>query len=312
MLNAPRSRRDFVGRMGGLGALLAVPAPLRAVATRLAQERLPTRPVPATGERLPIVGFGSTKAVLEIPTEGPEPVAAVIRQLMGLGGRVVDTSIRPPEIDAVFGRVLQEPDIRDGIFLATKINTEDAATGVEQMRQTQRLFGRTRVDLVQVESLRGIEHHWPRLREWKDSGETRYVGVTVAENFNHDDIEGFMRRESPDFVHVNYSLLEPGVEERILPLARDRGMAVLVNRPFMNGTYFGRVEGRALPEWVAGFGCETWAQFSLKYILANPAVTCVLTETTNPEHMDENVRAGFGRLPDEDERRRMREVAATL
>jgi aryl-alcohol dehydrogenase-like predicted oxidoreductase len=121
-----------------------------------------------------------------------------------------------------------------------------------------------------------------------------------------------MRRESPDFVHVNYSLLEPGVEERILPLARDRGMAVLVNRPFMNGTYFGRVEGRALPEWVADFGCETWAQFSLKYILANPAVTCVLTETTNPEHMDENVRAGFGRLPDEDERRRMREVAATL
>ena len=306
MTGPDTTRRDFLLQMGGLAAALAAPTRL------LAQEQLPTRAIPGTGESLPIVGFGSTKAVLEIPTEGPEPVAAVIRQLMGMGGRVVDTSVRTPDIDAAFGRVLQEPDIRGGIFLATKINTMDAETGVEQMRQTQRLFDRRQVDLIQVESLRGIEDHWPRLREWKASGATRYVGVTVSQNSNHEPLVDFLGRESPDFVHVNYSLLEPDVEDRILPMARDRGMAVLVNRPFMNGSWFGRVAHRDLPAWAAEFDCETWAQFSLKYILANPAVTCVLTETTDPLHMEENIRAGFGRMPDEAERGRMREVAGTL
>lgn len=306
MPGADATRRDFLFRMGGLAAVLSNPARL------LAQERLPTRPIPGTAESLPIVGFGSTKAVLEIPTEGPEPVAAVIRQLMGMGGRVVDTSVRTPDIDSVFGRILQEPDIREGIFLATKINTLDAQRGVDQMRQTQRLFDRRQVGLIQVESLRGIESHWPRLQEWKASGATRYMGVTVSQNRNHGPLLDFLEDASPDFVHVNYSLLEPGAEDRILPMARDRGMAVLVNRPFMNGTWFGRVADRELPAWAADFGCETWAQFSLKYILANPAVTCVLTETTNPLHMEENVRSGFGRMPTEAERRRMRDVAAAL
>ena len=307
-MKADRSptRRDFLGQLGALGALAAAPRSL------WAQQRLPTRPIPTTGEPLPIVGLGSSAVVLEIPENGPGPVAEVIRTLIARSGRVVDTSVRTEAIDAVFGRVLQEPDIRDGIFLATKLNTTDAATGIAQMRQTQRLFGRRTVDLIQVESLRGIEHHWPRLQEWKTSGETRYVGVTVAENFNHEAMEAFMRRESPDFVHVNYSLLERGVEERILPLARDRGFAVLINRPFMNGSYFQRTAGRPLPPWAADFDCETWAQFSIKYILANQAVTCVLTETTDAAHMIDNIGGGLGRLPDEPTRARMREVAATL
>ena len=306
MASGTPSRRDFLSQLSALGAAASLPA------TLFAQERLPTRRVPTTGEELPIVGLGSSAVVLEIPEAGPEPVAAVIRELIRNGGRVVDTSVRTEAIDAVFGRVLQEPDIRSGIFLATKLNTTDAATGVEQMRQTQRLFARRTVDLIQVESLRGIEYHWPRLQEWKASGETRYIGVTVAENFNHERMEAFMRAESPDFVHVNYSLLEPNAEERLLPLAADRGFAVLINRPFMNGSYFGRTAGRPLPEWAADFDCHSWAQFSIKYILANPAVTCVLTETTDTEHMLDNLGGGLGRLPDEATRRRMREVAATL
>ena len=258
------------------------------------------------------MGFGSSKAVLEIPAEGPEPVRNVIRTMLGAGGTVVDTSVRTEEIDAVFAReVLHLPDIREGIFLATKINTPDAEEGIRQRRQTRRLFGE-RVDLVQVESLRGLEGHWPRLREWKDAGETRYIGVTVSSYGNFDRLESFMRRESPDFVHVNYSPAEPRAEERILPLARDRGIAVITNRPFQNGAWFGLVEGRPLPEWVADFGCDTWAQFSLKYILANPAVTVALTETTNPDHMIENIEAGHGRFPDASERRRMLEVVAGL
>ena len=273
---------------------------------------MPTRPIPGTSETLPIIGLGSSKPVLDIPLEGVEPLAAVIRMLLEHGGRVVDTSPREEVIDAEFGRVLQAPELQDRLFLATKLNTTDADTGITQMRQTQRLFGRRTMDLVQIESLRGLSSHWPRLLEWKESGEARYIGVTVSANANHGRLEAFMRAEQPDFVHVNYSVLETASEERLLPLAQDLGMAVIVNRPFTNGTYFGRVAGRQLPDWVADFDCTAWSHFSLKYILAHPAVTCVLTETTNPEHMEENIGAAFGRLPDEAARRRMRELARTF
>ncbi len=300
------TRRRFLGQVAAAGTALSVPPAI------FAQERLPSRSIPTTGEMLPIVGLGSSAVVLEIPENGPDPVADVIRTLIAEGGRVVDTSVRTEAIDSVFGRVLQQADIRSGIFLATKLNTTEAETGIAQMRQTQRLFARPTVDLIQVESLRGIEHHWPRLQEWKASGETRYIGVTVAENFNHEPLEAFMLRERPDFVHLNYSLLERNAEERLLPLAQDRRFAVLVNRPFMNGSYFGRTAGRPLPEWAAEFDCETWAQFSIKYILGNPAVTCVLAETTDTAHMIDNIGGGLGRLPSEELRSRMREVAANL
>ena len=296
------NRRDFLARAVGLGALLSTPARL------LAQERIPTRPIPGTAESLPIVGFGSSKPVLESPTEGTEPIANVLRMLLEHGGRVIDTSPRTEAIDRDFGRVLQNPAFRDRLFLAAKININGEQAGIDQWRQTQRLFGRRTVDLLQVESLRDIELHWPNVRAWKDAGEARYIGVTVSSNFQHPLMETFMRENRPDFVHVNYSPFENGAEESLLPLARDMGMGVLINRPFMNGTYFGRVAGKELPAWAAEFDCETWAQFSLKYVLANPAVTCVLTETTNPEHMEENIQAAFGRFPDESTRGRMREL----
>ena len=299
------NRRDFLAQALGLGALLSRPDRL------LAQERIPTRTIPVSGEAIPVVGFGSSKPVLESPTEGTEPIANVIRTLLEYGGRVVDTSPRTEAIDREFGRVLQDPELRDRLFLTAKINTTNGEqAGIDQWRQTQRLFGRRTVDLLQVESLRGVDVHWPNLRAWKDSGEARYIGVTVSANRNHGPMEAFMRANSPDFVHVNYSPLETGAEERLLPMAQDRGMAVLINRPFMNGSFFGRVAGKELPAWAADFDCETWAQLSLKYVLANPAVTCVLTETTNPEHMEENIQAAFGRLPDESAKRRIRELLA--
>ena len=273
-----------------------------------AQTPLPTRPIPGTDETLPIVGFGSSKPVLEIPTQGTDPVAAVIRMLLEHGGRVVDTSPRTPEIDAEFGQVLTASEFRDRLFVATKINTDGEAAGIGQMRQNQRLVGRRTLDLLQVESMRDLDVHWPNVLRWKDSGEARYIGVTVSSNARHDAFEAVMRSEPLDFVQINYSVMEPGAEDRLLPLAQDLGMAVLINRPFMNGSYFGRVSGRTLPAWAADFDCATWAQFSLKYILAHPAVTCVLTETTNPEHMADNVGAGFGRLPEEATKRRMREL----
>ena len=302
------TRRDFLARMAGLGAVLATPRALLGGQPPPLQARLPTRPIPGTDQTLPIVGLGSSKPVLEIPSEGTDPVAAVIRMLLEHGGRVVDTSPRTPEIDAEFGRVLAAPEFLDRLFVATKINTEGEAAGIAQMRQNQRLVGGRTLDLLQVESMRDLDVHWPNVLRWRDSGEARYIGVTVSNTRQHGAFEAVMRSEPLDFVQVNYSVMEPGAEDRLLPLAQDLGMAVLINRPFMNGSYFGRVSGRTLPAWASEFDCATWAQFSLKYILAHPAVTCVLTETTNPEHMADNVGAGFGRLPDDATKRRMREL----
>lgn len=295
------SRRDFVARAAATAALLTNPSLL------FSQVSIPTRRISASGETLPIIGFGSSQSVVEIPTAGHEPVSKALDILFGLGGRVVDSSPRTEAIDRAFGEILRQPG-RDQLFLATKINTEGAANGVAQMRQMQRLFGRRTMDLVQVESLKDVEAHWPNLRAWKESGEARYIGVTVSSTAAHERMETFMRKEPVDFVHVNYSVVETAAEQRLLPLARDRGMAVLTNRPFMNGSYFSRVANRILPAWAAEFDCKSWAQFSLKYILANTAVTCALAETTDPRHMDENVRSALGRLPDEATRQKMRDL----
>ena len=315
------TRRDFLAQIAGVGAVLGPGGEMLARTASVnptlpprpgppQQAPLPARPIPGTAETLPIVGLGSSKPVLEIPTEGTDPLAAVIRVLLEHGGRVVDTSPRTPEIDAEFSKVLTAPEFRDRLFVTMKINTNGEAVGVEQMRQNQMLVGRRTLDLLQVESLRDLDAHWPNVLGWKESGEARHIGVTVSNNRQHDRFEAVMRSEPLDFVQINYSVMEPQAEDRLLPLAQDLGMAVLINRPFMNGSYFGRVSGRTLPEWASEFDCATWAQFSLKYILAHPAVTCVLTETTNPEHMEDNVAAGFGRLPDEAMKRRMREFVA--
>ena len=300
------TRRQFLVHLSGLGLLLSHPMEL------LAQGKMPTRVIPVSGEALPVIGFGSTKAVRLILEDGPDPISSVLRMLLRYGGRVVDSSPRTEEIDAKFGEVLSAPEFVDTIFLATKINTTGKDAGIQQMRQNQRLFRRRTMDLVQIESLTDLDTHWPSLLSWKASGETRYIGVTTANYSGHDRLEAFMKSEKTDFVHVNYSVMEPRAEERLLPLARDRGVAVLVNRPFMNGEFLKKMSGQPLPPWTTDFDCKSWAQFSLKYILANPSVTCVFTETTDPGHMEENAQAAFGRLPDEPTRKRMRELVQSV
>ena len=297
------SRRDF------LALLSALPA-IGVASTASARQSMPTRSVPATGEALPMVGLGSSKVVEEIAKNGEEPVRQVLRALAAHGGKVVDTWPRNPANDGRFGTVINEPDLRR-LFITTKIDRVGKEAGIAQFREAQKLYGRKPIDLVQIFSLTDLNTHWPSLRAWKDAGDARYIGVTVSEPRLHADLEAFLRREKPDFTQVNYSITERAAEERLLPLAADRGVAVLVNRPFKNGTLFRRLEGTPLPPWAAEIGCTTWAQFSLKYILAHPAVTCVLTETSNPHHMEENARTAFGTLPDAAARQRMRELIAS-
>jgi len=254
---------------------------------------------------LPVIGLGSSKPVEEIAKNGVEPITAVLRALVANGGKLVDTWPRNADNDAGFGRVASLPDLRDKLFVTTKIDKVGKEAGLAQFRETQRLYQRKKLDLVQIFSLTDLDTHWPTLKSLKAAGDARYIGVTVAESRLYEQLERFLMREKPDFIQVNYSITERGSEKRILPFAAGHGLAVLINRPFMNGTYFDKLKDRPLPDWAAEFECKTWAQFSLKYILANPAVTCVLTETSNAEHMADNARTSLGPVPNAAQRERM-------
>lgn len=298
--NRTITRREALAMLSAMGAAGLAPS------HALAQQQMPLRAVPSTGEMLPVVGLGSSKVVSQIADNGTEPVAAVLRALVANGGAVVDTWPRNPANDAGFGRVINEPDLRDSLFITTKIDQVGKEAGIAQFRQTQELYQRETIDLVQIFSLTDLETQWPNLKDWKAEGSARYIGVTVSNYERYDQLIEFLGRETPDFVQMNYSITERRAEERLLPMAADMGLAVLLNRPFMNGSYFGRLEGRPVPEWAAEFDCTSWAQFSLKYILAHPTITTVFTETSNPAHMEENAQASYGRMPDAGERARMR------
>ena len=309
------TRRDFLALLSMLPCTAAIPALAQqasALSERRRVEALPVRRMPGSGEALPVIGLGSSKVVEEIARNGDDPLRQVMRALVAHGGKVIDTWPRNPENDGRFGKVINETEFRDRLFVTTKIDRVGKDAGVAQLRQAQQLYGRKVLDLAQIFSLTDVDTHWPTLREWKDSGLTRYIGVTVSEPRRHADLETFLTREKPDTIQVNYSITERESEDRIIPLAADRGVAVIVNRPFMNGALFKRLEGRPLPQWASEIGCTTWAEFSLKYILSNPRITVVLTETSNAMHMEENAQAAFGPMPDESARKRMREFITTV
>lgn len=267
---------------------------------------MPARRIPGTDETLPIVGLGSTRPVSSIFELGVERVEAIVRALVEQGGRVIDTWPRGVDADSAFGTILDAPDLRNRLFVTINLEETEREAGIAQFERTLEAYRRETIDLVNVGSLIGLETHWPSLRAWKDAGRARYIGVTAAQATLYGELEAFVAREMPDFVEINYSVTEREAERRLLPMLADSGIAVLISRPFMNGAYFERLEGRALPNWTAEFECESWAEFSLQYILANTDLTCVLTETTNPAHMAENASAALKPLPDETARQRMR------
>jgi diketogulonate reductase-like aldo/keto reductase len=304
--------RTTINRRGFIGILSAAAISALSGGRPLAQRAMPARPIPATGEVLPVIGLGSSKPVDMIASEGTEPIARVLRTLVAHGGSVVDTWPRNAQNDAGLGEVLSLPDLREALFVTSKIDRTGREAGLAQFRETQRLYRRETIDLVQIFSLTDLHAHWPTLRQLKDEGDARYIGVTVSSARLYEELERFIAEEQPDFIQVNYSISERAAEQRILPLAADSGIAIIINRPFMDGVYFDRLEGEPVPEWAAEFDCTSWAQFSLKYILANPHPTCVLTETTNPVHMAENATAALGRLPDAAARARMRSLIDEL
>lgn len=295
-------------RRAVLGLLMAAAAgPSGAGASSILE-----RPIPSSGEKLPAVGLGTWRT-FDVGTSAAErePLKEVLGRLVALGGRVVDSSPMYGTAESVVGDLAGELGLTDKLFLATKVWTSGREAGIAQMEQSLRRLRAGRLDLMQIHNLLDWRTHLRTLRTWKETGRIRYLGVTHYTSSAYDELERVLRSEPLDFVQVNYSLGEREAERRILPLAHDRGIAVLVNRPFSEGSLFQRIRGRALPPWAAEIDCESWAQFFLKWILAHSAVTCAIPGTSRPQHVIDNMTAGTGRLPDAATRERMASLVAS-
>jgi diketogulonate reductase-like aldo/keto reductase len=262
------------------------------------------RAIPSTGEPLPVVGCGTWRG-FDVDAGERSALLDVLAALFEAGGSVIDSSPMYGAAEATVGDLLARMQARQRAFIATKVWTRGREAGIKQMRRSAELLNAEVIDLMQVHNLVDWRTQLATLREWKAEGRVRYVGVTHYTPSAFDDLEAVMRAETLDFVQLDYALDERDAEQRLLPLAAARGIAVLVNRPFGGGRLLSRLARRPLPAWAAEIDCTSWAQVLLKFVLSNPAVTCVIPGTGNPAHMRDNVLAGIGRLPDASLRERI-------
>jgi len=264
-----------------------------------------TREIPSSGERIPALGMG-TWQTFDVGDDDAarEPLREVLRIFVDMGGSAVDASPMYGTSEEVLGDLAAELGIQDDLWWATKVWTEGASEGVAQMEESMGLLRRPRIELMQVHNLVDTETHLATLQQWKEEGRIDYIGITRSQTRAFPEVERWMDDERLDFIQINYSMAEREAEERLLPKATERGLAVMLNRPLGGGALFGAVEGRELPDWAAEFDCHSWSQFFLKYMLGHPAVTCAIPATSNPVHMRDNMGAGYGRLPEDPALRR--------
>ncbi len=258
-----------------------------------------TRPIPATGEALPVIGCGTYVGFDQPPgSPGYGLLPGVVAALLDAGGKVLDSSPMYGRAEATTGELLAASGRRGEAFLATKVWTRGRAEGVAQMEASLRLLRTDRVDLMQVHNLVDWRIQLATLRRWKDEGRIRYLGITHYTDSAYAEVEAVLRSERLDFLQINYALDDRAAEQRLLPLAAERGVAVIVNMPFGGGGLLRRLLPRPLPRWAAEIGCASWAQLLLKFVLSQPAVTCAIPGTRRREHMEDNVAAGFGVVPE--------------
>jgi diketogulonate reductase-like aldo/keto reductase len=264
-----------------------------------AEKQMHKRKIPSTGEMLGVVGLGTWQTFdVGGGTAERKPLAEVLQALYAAGGSVVDSSPMYGRSEGVAGDVIAALGARDKTFVATKVWTSGRAAGIAQMEQSLKLFHTDRIDLMQIHNLLDWQVHLETLRAWKKEGRIRLLGVTHYTESAHDQLEAVLKRETFDFVQINYAIDDRGAERSLLKTARDRGVAVLVNRPFGGGSLMRTLARRPLPAWAADIGCTSWAQILLKFVLANPAITCAIPGTSKPEHMRDNIQAGIGDYPD--------------
>lgn len=297
------NRRKFLQDAGAAAALMTLPIGVDAQAIA---EKIAARSIPSTGEELPMVGFGQSVSFRQNDFENSTVLLDALRDL---GGKFVDTGTSAQRL---LGRYMLENSAHTDLFLGTNIRTPDAATDLQVITTFQESLGKEVLDLLQLQRPNDFRAQWPRMQRWREEGQARHIGVAISGDGFFDMIETLLINGEPDFIQINYSMLEPQSADRLIPLAQDKGVAVLTNRPFVNGDYFGLVKDRELPAWAADFDCHSWAQFSLKWILGNTAVTCTLTETSKVQHAIDNLSAGLGRLPDAATRDRMKLLLRTF
>jgi diketogulonate reductase-like aldo/keto reductase len=309
------AKRLGLSRRGVLRMLLAavsMPA-LRPSTGDAAEQSIITKPVPSTGEALPVVGLGSWITFnVGDDIAARDSCAEVMRAFFESGGRLIDSSPMYGSSQAVIGYGLEKLGKPSRLVSADKVWTSSGARGPAQIEESRRRWGVGRFDLLQVHNLLAWEEHLPTLFEMKGSRRLSYVGITTSEGRRHDEVEQVMLSQPIDFVQVSYNIADREVEQRILPLAREKGIAVLINRPFREGALLESLQNKPLPAWAPEIGAASWAQFILKFIVSHPAVTCAIPATTRVDHVRENLRAATGRSPDDALRRRMVEHVETM
>ncbi|MES2954303.1 MAG: aldo/keto reductase [Pseudomonadota bacterium] len=298
-------RRDLllqlVPALGAAGALAQTPAQPPAL----------TKPIPSSGEQIPLIGLG-TWITFNVgnDTAARAQSAEVMRQFFASGGKLIDSSPMYGSSQGVIGEALQKLQAQSKVFSAEKVWT--SSDGAAQIETSRKLWQVARFDLLQVHNLLAWEKQLPLLQAMKAAGQLRYVGITTSEGRRHSEFESIMRSQRLDFVQLSYNLLDREAEQRLLPLARERGIAVLANRPFREGALLRQLQRHPLPAWAAEIDCTSWAQVALKFVVSHPSVTCVIPATSNPAHLRENMGAARGRLPDAALRQRMADHVAKL
>jgi aryl-alcohol dehydrogenase-like predicted oxidoreductase len=267
-------------------------------------EHMIKKAIPSSGELVPVIGLGTNRYGVDASEASRAPLRSALRRFHELGGTLIDTAPGYRTSESVLGDLIAELGLRDDLFVATKTDKSSAAETQAQMEDSARKLKTTTIDLMQVHNLRGWKTAFPVMREWQQEGRIRYIGMSTSRSSQYEDFEAVMRKEELDFIQINYSLEQREAADRILPLAADRGVAVIINRAFGGGRIFDAVGNNPLPDWARDFGCETWAQFLLKYAIGHSAATLAIPGMTKLHHVDDNFGAAHGRLPDADERLR--------
>jgi diketogulonate reductase-like aldo/keto reductase len=307
------TRREAAKIIGTATAGLMLPTDASRGQAKGESSAMLTRTIPSSGEKLPVIGLGTWRAFdVDLSADIRRQLEDVLSVFVKLGGRVVDSSPMYGRAEEVIGQLSSVLGMRDKLFLATKVWTQGKQSGIQSMERSMSLLRTNRIDLMQVHNLVDVNTQLATLQEWKQQGRIRYTGITHYESGALGGIEKLMRSQKFDFLQINYSVMESKAEERVLPLAQERGVAVIANRPFGSGDLFGKVRSKPLPDWAAEFDCRSWAQFFLKWIIANPAITCAIPATDKPRHLEDNMQGGIGRLPDPKLRRRMAELVSSL
>ncbi len=303
------TRRDATKLIGAATAGLLLPAG----STRADSSPMLMRAIPSTGEKLPVIGLGTWNVFdVDLTPSNEKQLGDVLSLFVKLGGRVVDSSPMYGKAEQVIGTLASKLGLRDKLFLATKVWTRGKQAGIESMERSMARLQTKRIDLMQVHNLVDLDTQLATMRDWKDHGRFRYIGITHYNSSAFAAVEKALRSEKVDFLQINYSIMEREAEERILPLAQDRQVAVIINRPFGGGDLFSRVRSKPLPEWTNEFDCRSWAQFFLKWIVAHSAVTCAIPATNNLAHLEDDLQAGTGRLPSEKQRSQMRQLVSSF